>query len=113
MNLKEAVKLFESAFQEITPPVNSDGDKAQLVWWSGGPTEFDSVAPALYTPESKAVQAWLTTVLSQLPSKCYKLEWILRPEIHKYQITMADQRQRQRLVSDRYTVKSQFVVKAK
>lgn len=106
---KNTVGEFERLFKDV---INSDGDgkKDYPVIWSGGIVGFEGISPALFSSEERAINAWLATARQTLPKVKTTLEWLIKPELIEYQTTIADRKQRHRVVSDRYTVKSQFLV---
>lgn len=107
MKLVEAIKEFESFFPNIKAgEENKDLPKV----CSGGLCGLGEVYPALYSSEERAIKSWLEVARANVPSKSTTLEWLSKPELIKYQITMADMKRGHRLVSDRFVVKSQFMV---
>lgn len=110
MTLDDAVKEFQALFDvvEVGKP-----DKTLPIVCSGGMCSQEQPAPALFSEEERAITAWLETARKEVPLGSKKLEWLRKPEVIKYQITMADIRQRHRVAGDRFTVKSQFVARPK
>ena|ERR1700759_2276086 len=126
MLLPGAVKEFESLFKSVSARAAQQLDKELPVTWSGGQRRFDDTSAALYASQDLAITAWLDTARSYAnvfnfhelnegdePSiqKKAVLEWVVKPELHEFQITIADKRGQHRLVNNRFAVKSQFVVK--
>lgn len=116
MTLDAAIKEFEALFASVR---SAPADTPISVIWSGGQRTADETAPALYATRDMALEAWVSTArswacvdldLEGTPLSAATLEWVLKPELIAYQITMADLKQRHRVVADRYAVKSQFRV---
>lgn len=107
MTLPEAVKRFESQFKSVE---TTDALPDVLVVYSGGVVPPKDIAPALYSTEEAAFQAWLETAIIHAGTKAV-LKWMERPELLKFDMTMMDRKQMHRAVSIRYTVKSRFEVK--
>lgn len=108
MTLQDAVRDFESKFEEV---VRSYTVKSEVdLTCSGGKVPFDAVVPALYSSVERAVIAWRSCATSQHYPFCARLEWFQEPELIEYQVTIADRRQMHRLVNPRFAVKSQFTI---
>lgn len=110
MELKEAVVEFEKAFASVEPakafPVEQIAGLTYV--YSGGTCAEGEPVPILYLNKEQAVDAWLSTA-RQHAGKATKLRWVVLPELVKFQITMADLKQRHRVVNDRWVVRSKFV----
>lgn len=111
--IKDVVEKFEKQFKTIVKKEINDGDKELPVIWSGGQEKWDSVGPALYSSEKRAIDAWVVTAQARVAEGDDTLEWVMYPVLKEYQMTMADHRHMQRVVTNRFTVKSQFTVKGK
>lgn len=107
MNLSEAIAKFEAKFEKVQVQAKPDPDCP--VVWSGGIGPKDSVAPCLYRSKDVAVEHWLQEACHHIDSNDILLEWVEKPELITYQITMTDRRQMHRLVNDRYAVRSRWV----
>ena len=110
MNLDDAVKHFESKFEKVEPSTKVDEAHDMVRVCSGGIANPEELLPALYSSEELAVEAWFEVANFHAGYARAKLEWVLKPELQTFQITMADKQGRHRLVSNRYAVKSQFKV---
>lgn len=66
--------------------------------------------PILYLDKELAVKEWLATAKTMVTGT--KLVWVAKPELVRFQITMADNKRGHRIVSDRWAVRSKFVVEA-
>lgn len=111
MNLNEAIHNFESKFEGRVVPATSIDETPDLPRvCSGGVIDKNELLPALYSSADLAIEAWLEQATSHAGYARAKLEWVLKPELLEFQITMADRLQRQRLVANRFAVKSQFKV---
>lgn len=108
MILSAAQSEFEAQFSRV---VNATEDKDLIVTWSGGQRRPLDTSAALYATQDLAIDAWLSTATSFAPTPKGVLEWVLRPELHEFQITIAGKHGQHRLVANRYAVKSQFRVK--
>lgn len=108
MILSAAQSEFEALFSGA---VVVPEDKDLLVTWSGGQRRPSDTSAALYATQDLAIEAWLVTARSFVPTPKTVLEWVLKPELHEFQITVADRRGMHRLVANRYAVKSQFKVR--
>lgn len=108
MTLDEAVNEFSSLFTSV---VDGKPSKEVIQICSGGVCPHGDVAPALFSNEERAIKAWLETAKANVPPGSTELEWVSNPELVKYQITMADMRQRHRVAGDRFTVKAQFLAR--
>ena len=108
-DIEQATKDFEAMFESVRSRENLDGDLKLPYYYSGGICSHEEVAPALFSSSERAIKSWIDTVFPSA-SSYDTLEWVYKPELVSYQMTMADMKQRQRVVSNRYTVKSQFVV---
>jgi hypothetical protein len=108
-DIDQATKDFESQFASVRSRENNDGDDKLPYYYSGGICSSDEVAPALFSSSDRAIESWIDTVFP-CASSYDVLEWVLKPELVSYQMTMADMKQRHRVVSNRYCVKAQFVV---
>lgn len=130
MTLSDAIKFFESRFKSVVPSTRVDEDPMLSLVCSGGElSDVKGVMPALYSSEDLAVEAWLCQVAKKVKlnegghtglnddgvppwkAKGLVLEWIYRPELLEFQMTMADRNNSHRLVTKRYAVKSQMRVK--
>lgn len=109
MTLSEAVAEFEVLFEGVTHDERSQERKDVLVTWSGGQRQWGETATALYATEEDAISRWLETAKSVVSGG--SLHWVTRPELLKFQITIADRIGQHRAVNGRFAVKSQFVVK--
>ena len=108
MTLDEAIRNFESRFEEVIPTKAVDEDLAQPRICAGGIIDGKELFPALYSSKDQAIMEWLDQATSHAGYSRAKLRWILKPELCEFQITMADKLGRHRIVSPRFTVKSQF-----
>lgn len=119
MLLSDAVNEFQSLFASVSTREKQQEDKGVLVTWSGGQRKSSETSAALYATKDLALEAWLVTARSYVwPDETVAmrlrrpvLEWVLKPELLEYQITIADRFGQHRLVNNRFAVKSQFVVK--
>lgn len=123
MVLSEAIKFFEGRFASVVPSTRVDEDPSLPLVCSGGElSDVKGVMPALYSSESLAVEAWLAVAEEHVrladigrpgAAVCSDLilQWIYRPELLEFQMTMADRNNSHRLVTKRYAVKSQMRVK--
>lgn len=111
MTLDEAIRNLESKFEGRVAPATSTDEAPDLPRvCSGGVIDKDELFPALYSSKELAVEAWFEQATSHVGYARAKLQWVLKPELMEFQITMADRLQRQRLVANRFAVKSQFKV---
>lgn len=108
MTLQDVVDRFEKRFTRVRHPSNPDGDKDQKLICAGGLCRWGDVMPALFASEERALEAWFDTAQSEVANTATILEWVLKPTLLQYQMTMCDRRQMQRLVTDRFSVKAQF-----
>lgn len=111
MLLPTAAKEFESLFKSVSARTAQQLDKDLPVLWSGGQRRFEDTPAALYATQDLAIEAWLTAARSFATDRTAVLEWVLKPELHEFQITIAGKHGEHRLVNNRFAVKSQFVVK--
>lgn len=107
MTLDEAVKELTADLSIV----EGKPSKEVIQVCSGGVCAQGDVAPALFSDEERAIKAWLETAKNKVPPDSKELEWVSKPELVKYQITMADMKQRHRIAGDRFAVKSQFIVR--
>lgn len=111
MDLSAATTEFQSLFISVIQPPCAIPDTSQLpVVCSGGTCAQEAPVPILYLDKELAVKEWLVTAKSV--SKGSKLIWVSKPELVRFQITMADNKRGHRIVSDRWAVRSKFVVEA-
>lgn len=112
MSLADIVEKFEGIFKEVRLKV--EHDKNVPLVWSGGLTGLTAHPPVLYSDPDHAISSWNTWALASYNEALAKdhnvLEWIQRPELVEYQITIADKIGRHRAVNNRWAVKSQFQV---
>lgn len=111
MLLPGAQSEFESLFESVTSRKEQQVTKDLPVVWSGGQRAFEDTSAALYATKDLAIIEWLNTARSFATDRTAVLEWVLKPELHEFQITIADRHGQHRVVSGRFAVKSQFVVK--
>lgn len=126
MLLSDAIAEFQSLFASVVVREKQQEDKDVPVTWSGGQRKSSETSAALYATKDLALEAWLNTAKSYASvfnfvevsgsgksrtQKSAVLEWVLKPELLEYQITIADRFGQHRLVNNRFAVKSQFVVK--
>lgn len=110
MDLSEACLKFEKLFEEIHQPeqfIMTDTSQLECVC-SGSTCAQDKPVPILYLDKIQAVEAWLET--ASIRATAGILRWVSKPELIKFQITMADNKRGHRVVNDRYAVRSKFVV---
>lgn len=107
MTLLAAIDQFERSFTRVR--TRAAHDKTVPILWSGGLADFDKAAPVLYPSSELAVKYWLETAMAS--TNCFViLEWLQRPELMEFQITVADKIGRHRMVDNKFSVKSQFTV---
>lgn len=111
MLLSDAINEFQSMFASVSTREKQQEDKDVLVTWSGGQRKSSETSAALYATKDLALEAWLNVARSFATDRKAVLEWVLKPELLEYQITIADRHGQHRLVNNRFAVKSQFVVK--
>ena len=115
MELAPATKEFESLFEKVVqPPCSLTNTSDLLVICSGGTCAQEAPVPILYLDKELAVKEWLETAQEQakLIANYSQLIWVSKPELVRFQITMADNKRGHRVVSDRWAVRSKFVVEA-
>lgn len=110
-SIKEATEKFESHFKSVTTREHTTEDKKISMVCSGGECGSSDPSPLLCVSEDLAISEWLR-VASGYVNNGSTLVWLYKPEIIKFQITITDTKQRQRIANDRFTVKSKFVVEA-
>lgn len=108
MTLAEAIAHFSSQFTTVVPAVSKEQTMDLFCVCSGGITNDKDILPALYSSQELAIDAWLESAIFHAGYSRDKLEWIWKPELLEFQITIADRLQQQRLVANRFAVKSQF-----
>ena len=113
MVLSDVVKEFESTFASTSSRERQQESKDFDMVWSGGVRKWDETSAALYATKDAAIEEWLRTANSIAHSTINVLEWVLKPELLEFQITIADRQGRHRTVNNRFAVKSQFIVKDK
>lgn len=102
-----AMVRFERSFSHVEQPHRHD--KTVPLCWAGGLTDFGKTPPVLYPTAERAIKAWEETAMSSTGT-FYRLEWIQKPELQEFQTTIAEKGSGQRLVDNKFSVKSQFVV---
>ena len=113
MTLAEAVEKFQTEFESVSSRERQQESKDFDMVWSGGVRKWDETSAALYATKDAAVTEWLRTANSIVHTDANVLEWVLKPELLEFQITIADRQGRHRTVNNRFAVKSQFIVKDK
>lgn len=114
--LESAVSSFEKLFKSTR--LRAEHSKDIPLCWSGGLTNLSAQPPVLYSDPDHAISSWRTWAMSAYnehleqtsPAPSLVLEWVQRPELIEYQITIADKIGRHRMVNNRWAVKSQFQV---
>ena len=115
--LELAVAGFEKLFVKVCK--RDEHSKDIPICWSGGLTDISGQPPVLYSDPDHAVSSWKTWATAAWNDKLREqdgatvppvLEWVQRPELIEYQITIADKLGRHRMVNNRWAVKSQFEV---
>lgn len=110
MILSDAVTYFKTLFETVTTRGKAKEEDVELpLVVAGGIIKVKDNLPALYLSEAQAADEWLRQAIFHAGRARDKLEWVLTPELCEFQITMADRRNQHRLVSKRFSVKSQFV----
>lgn len=108
MDLLQAVAELEAKF----PPAEAAStapDSAEFVTIaSGGVKDEGGTYPALCNSEETAVRLWLEAVHAEFPHTAGTLYWREKPTLEAFHITMADKFNTQRLVSNRYAVRSRL-----
>jgi len=107
MDLVAATREFESKFDTVESTKLTDTSHLDVVC-SGGTCAENAPVPILYLEKEQAVKDWLTTA-TEKAGTAKVLKWVTKPELVKFQITMADNKRGHRVVSDRYAVRSKFI----
>ncbi len=115
MTLDDATKQYEAKFKTVRTRAEHSKDIPMV--WSGGITiPSETYPPVLYTDQEYAISQWRTWAFAAWNEKYDHfegppiLEWVQKPELVEYMITIADKRGMHRAVSNRWAVKSQFQV---
>jgi hypothetical protein len=82
---------------------------------SGGIRQKGGVHPALYASEEDAIDAWRRA--AQALAEDYhsdfsplRFNWIEKPDLRRFQMTMADLKSQHRVVTDRFAVESRIAI---
>lgn len=105
--LVSAMRRFEQSFANVVQPHRHD--HTVPLCWSGGLADFGKTPPVLYPTAERAIKAWERVAMSSTGT-FHKLEWLQKPELQEFQVTIAERGAGQRLVDNKWSVKSQFVV---
>lgn len=112
LSVNARIDTFEALFDDVSTEKPEHGGVWTVVWSGALSDDPRSHPPALFDRQELAWEHWSRTAaelyaaLKPKPDEKYRLYWQQEPVIWKYQITMMDVGNRQRLVSDRYAVYS-------
>lgn len=106
MDLIQAIAELEAKF----PPTEDEvPDSAKFVVVTSGDIKAEGQTyPALCNSEETAIKLWLSAVYVWFPYSAGALYWREKPVMETFRITLADKNNTQRLVSDRYAVRSRL-----
>lgn len=108
--LKVAVDALEALFDDV---VVDSGAQGVTIVWSGGLDNRPDVPPILCETQELAVEHWQRTMLhwaGKNVGKGSRLVWRVRPEMHRWMITMQNRVHLERLAADRFAVYSVLAI---
>lgn len=111
MDLQSAVTGVETKCAAVLPLEKGTKVDHLHVVCSGGTCANNEPVPILYLDKGKAIEEWFNTAIAMVSADS-TLRWVDKPELVRFQITMADNKRGHRVVSDRYAVRSKFIIEA-
>ena len=108
--LKAAVEAIEALFDEVK---EDKGAQGVTIVWSGGLDNKPEIPPILCETQEFAVEHWQKTLTHWAGKNIGQgntLVWRVRPEMHRWMITMQNRAHLERLAADRFAVYSVLAI---
>jgi hypothetical protein len=108
--LKAAVEAIEALFDEVR---EDKGVQGVTIVWSGGLDNKPEIPPILCETQEFAVEHWQKTLTHWAGKNIGQgntLVWRVRPEMHRWMITMQNRAHLERLAADRFAVYSVLAI---